>query len=1071
MIKLTCIIVVALLISIPASSQKGSFTGRIIEQNTGPVPFATVNIKGTKGRKITTVADAEGLFSIKALQGDTLLINAVNFHPFEMPLSSETNVSINLTRISNSLVPVVVTNPLGIKKEQRTATYSARIITANELNIIPQTNLNDALPGKIAGVQFRTQSGIKLNSQAFARVRGGLLLGGDAGPAFIVDGVYMGDAYDIDPSIVESITVLKGANATALMGGFINGAIVITTKQGNYNKSSVQVNQSVSVERVGLLPEFQNIYAGGGSAELLQYTWQQGHPDSWKSLDGKYFHDYTDDASWGPKMEGQEYVPWYAWVPGTKYSYKTAQLLPQPDNIRDFWQTGITSNTNISFSKAGQGYNAHLSYSKQYITGVLPLSKSDRNIVSGIVNLNINKFITTGIDFSYNTQNIHGNFNDGFINSTTGNFYQWNQRDLDMGIMKELRYLMTPAGTTATWNWAHNPTAYDPSNPKSFYDVNYWFNFYASQDKSMHVQKRDRLFGNAFIKANISSELSIKATVRIDHFTSYREIKNDPILRQSLGEYQTDQLYQSTINPELLVTYNKTVLHNVRLNVLAGYNGYQSVSKSLYVTTEGGLYLPDLYDFSNSIYQPYIGNGRYASKINALFAGGDIEYKQLVNISWTLRKSWYSTLPINNNSLFCPSAGISFIPTELVKNALPWLSFAKIYGSWSRSPLALGVYQTNTSFYVSPYQWNGNFLMTAGDVIPDENLKGGLINSYEAGLEIRTFKNRLGVNLNYYNETASDQPVQINVDAVSGITGKVINAASVKRQGLELTINAAAIKTKNFSWTITSTTGWLIDNKVTKIIEGQTRVQPYGWKSGLDRNSFASAYNVLGKDWGQLIGGGYTRNEVGIPLLDPSTGLYVAGDANYDYGPVAPKLTGGLQSFFTYKNLSFNFSIDYQHGGKFYSCSEYWGNYSGVLAPTATTNDRGANVRDPVANGGGIHVKGVSSVDSKTPVDMYVDAFTYFHQFRSTRIAEPYIHNLSYIKLRELSIGYNLPVKNWLFTKKYMQAATIALTARNPWLIYTAAKNFDPSEISLVYGEEGQMPPIKSFGISLTVTF
>jgi len=228
---------------------------------------------------------------------------------------------------------------------------------------------------------------------------------------------------------------------------------------------------------------------------------------------------------------------------------------------------------------------------------------------------------------------------------------------------------------------------------------------------------------------------------------------------------------------------------------------------------------------------------------------------------------------------------------------------------------------------------------------------------------------------------------------------------------------------------------------------------------------------VLGKDWGQLIGGGYTRNEAGIPLLDPLTGLYVAGDANYDYGPVAPKLTGGLQSFFTYKNLSFNFSLDYQHGGKFYSCSEYWGNYSGVLAPTATTNDWGVNVRDPVANGGGIHVTGVSSVDSKTPVDMYVDAFTYFHQFRSTRIAELYIHNLSYVKLRELSIGYNLPVKNWLFTKKYMQAATIALTSRNPWLIYTAAKNFDPSEISLVYGEEGQMPPVKSFGINLSVTF
>jgi hypothetical protein len=128
-------------------------------------------------------------------------------------------------------------------------------------------------------------------------------------------------------------------------------------------------------------------------------------------------------------------------------------------------------------------------------------------------------------------------------------------------------------------------------------------------------------------------------------------------------------------------------------------------------------------------------------------------------------------------------------------------------------------------------------------------------------------------------------------------------------------------------------------------------------------------------------------------------------------------------------------------------------------------------VRDPVADGGGVHVTGVSSTDGKTPVDMYVDAFTYFHQFRSTRIAEPYIHSLSFVKLRELSIGYNLPVNKWAVTKKFMQAANIAFIARNPWLIYTAAKNYDPSEISRIYGEEGEQPPTRSFGLNLSVTF
>jgi len=338
-------------------------------------------------------------------------------------------------------------------------------------------------------------------------------------------------------------------------------------------------------------------------------------------------------------------------------------------------------------------------------------------------------------------------------------------------------------------------------------------------------------------------------------------------------------------------------------------------------------------------------------------------------------------------------------------------------------------------------------------------------------MDLRLFKYRMGLNVNYYHEITSDQPVQIDVDAVSGVTGKVINAASVKREGIEVRLSGVILSDKNLTWNIIANVGWLINNKVTKIIEEQDRVQPSGWKSALDRNSFASAYEVLGEDWGQLIGGGYARNEEGIPLIDPSTGLYIAANADYNWGCVVPKLTGGAQSFLTYKKFSFNFSLDYQHGGKFYSCSEYWGNYSGVLAPTAAVNDRGANVRDAVSDGGGIHVTGVSSADSKTPVDVYVDAFTYFHQFRSTRIAEPYIHSLSYVKLREVSINYDLPVKKWRYTNKYTQAISIGIFARNPWLIYTAAKNFDPSEISQVFGEEGQNPPVHSYGINLSFTF
>jgi len=511
--KFAIIIALAMIIQSPALSQIRNLTGKIVEQNGEPVAFATVNIKGTKN---SVAANNDGAFYIKGKTGDILVITAVNFESKEFTVSAESYFNFVLTRLSNALPDVAVTTAFGIKREQRITPYSTQIITSDVVNIIPQTNLNDALAGKIAGVQFRAQSGAKLNSQTFARVRGGLLLSGDAGPAFIVDGTPT-DAYDIDPSIIENITVLKGANATAIFGGFPNGAIVITTKKGVYNKSAIQVNQGIIFEKVGKLPEFQNMYAGGGASELIQYTWQPGHPEEWKALDGKYFHDYTDDASWGPKMEGQEYVPWYAWVPGTKYSFKTTNLVPQPDNIKDFWETGITSNTSISFSKAGQEYNTRLSYTKQIIPGIIPDSKSNRDIVSGYMNLDLNRFISAGVDFSFNTQKIYGDFSDGFINTTTGNFYQWNQRDLDMGIMKDLRSLLTPIGTTASWNWRHNPTAYDPADPASFYMVNYWFNFYTLLDNRNLSQRRDRLFGSVYVKANINHDRSIKGTVRMDH--------------------------------------------------------------------------------------------------------------------------------------------------------------------------------------------------------------------------------------------------------------------------------------------------------------------------------------------------------------------------------------------------------------------------------------------------------------------------------------------------------------------------------------------------------------------------
>lgn len=1061
------ILAIMLFTCIKSDAQKQWITGNITDNNGKPISFATIAVKGSEN---ITSTKADGFFIVKATLYDSVIVSAINYETKIFEINTTANAVLMLTTKTNALPDVTVTTAFDVKRLQRTAPYAAQVIPPEVINIIPQTNLNDALVGKIAGVQYRSQSGAKLNSQAFARLRGGILLGGDAAPVFVVDGTIVLDGNSIDPSTIENITVLKGANATAIFGGFINGAIVVTTKKGKLNKSSIVFSQGITIDKVGKLPHFQNVYAGGSNGfPLTQYTWETGDPEEWKALDGKYYHDYTDDASWGPKMEGQEYVPWYAWVPGHQYSFKTASLVPQPNNIKDFWETGITSNTNLGFSKAGEGYNARLSFNKQVITGVIPNSKADRNIVTAHLDIDINKFISTGVDLSYNRQVVYGDFNDGFINTTTGNFYQWNHRQLDMGIMKELRSLLTPAGTTASWNWNVNPNGYVAADPRIFYRPKYWFNFYTFLDNELLKQNSSRLIGNAYLKANITADLDVKATIRMDESNITNESQVNSLLWPLVPSYSTSLQSVSLINYELLLSYRKPVNKKIRVNAIGGTNIATYKLKTLSDATSGGLLIPNLYDIYNSLYPPSINNGRIESKSNAIFASGEIEYNQWISASVATRQLWHSALPANNNSLFCPSAGLSFFPFELLKGQPQWLSFLKLYASWGKTPLTPGVYQTS-SYFIGSGQWGTSPRMTAGDIASSNNLKGGLLTSYETGIDMRLMKNRIGFTINYYHEIAADQPRPINIDATGGFAAEVANAATVKRTGLEFLLNASLIKNKTVTWNITVPVGWLLSNPVTKIVEGQERVQPTGWKSSLDRNSFASVYQVLNEDWGQLSGGAIVRNEAGIPLLNDTTALFINADASYNYGSVVPKFTGGFQSFFTYKNVFFNFSIDYQHGGKFYSCSEFWGNYSGTLAPSAGMNENGMNVRDDVAEGGGVHVVGISALDGKL-IDTSLSAYTYFRQFRTTRIAEPYIHSLSYVKLRELSIGYNLPVTKWKFTQGAVQRATIAFIARNPWLIYSASENFDPSEISTVYGEEGQLPPVKSYGLSLNVTF
>jgi TonB-linked SusC/RagA family outer membrane protein len=1076
--KIVSLFMAAVLCSVLVFAQNRTISGVVTDANGKPVPFASVTVKGTKNG---VTADADGKFTLKGVaSGAVLTISSVGFDDREASVGASDIVSITMTPTAGTnLTEVVVSSAFGIKKAQRTTPFSSQVVKNEQLNIIPQTNVVDALAGKVAGVQSLSQSNIKLgaggNDQDFLRIRGGLSLG-DVGPIFVVDGTIV-NSFEINPDDVEDVTVLKGANATALFGERAKGGAIVINfkKRGPKQGIGVEVTQSVSADRVYILPNYQNLYAGGGSDALTQFVFNPAqHPAEWSALNGKYYPDYTDDASWGPRISGQEYVPWYAWFPGHKYSFKTASLLAQPDNARDFWETGITSTTNASFSKNGTGYSTRISYTNQSIKGLLPATNSKRHNVFFSGNVDLNEHFTVGVNGTYSTTTIRGEFGsavDAYANNSSGSFNQWFHRHNDMKIMKELQGLTSPTGNLLSWNFYTNPngaSGYDDING------NYWYNYYDYFRNRNVLNGRDRFFGDFSVQYRLNSHFNVKATVRKNQLTTYTEDITTSILEKSalqsgyLADYTSANTYFSEYNYEALATYSNTFLQKLAISVTGGGNVLRTLYKDNSASTVNGLNIPDLYAISNSAAQATVGNTRSASRVNSLFGTGDIEWNKFASLTFAVRNDWYSTLSkANGNSLFSPSIGASFIFSNFTKTSLPWLSFGKVFGSWGKKPTSIGIYQNNFGYTPNQVLWAGNFLMSTPNSVVDENLKGSLVTTYEAGIDLRFLKGRLGLNVLYYNEDNNKEPLAVQVDPVSGFTSLVVNAARIKRQGVEVQLNATPVRGKNFTWDITKTFGYIFSNKVVSIYQNQQRVLLSGGAFG---TRFARAFQELNSDWGQLIGGGIKRNADGLMVINPATGRFIR-DLDKHWGSVVPKTTGGILNTITYRDFVLNFSLDYQIGGKFFSLSENWGYFSGLLEETAATNDRGKNVRDAVADGGGVHVVGVSSVDEKTPVDMYVEAFDYFHQFYFGQIAEPFIHDLTFVKVREASLGYRIPVRKIGNISKYIQGATFSVITRNPWIIHRDSKNFDPSEISGVFGENGQLPSTRSIGASLKLSF
>lgn len=1067
-----------MLCGVLAFAQSRVVTGKVTDSDGNPVSFASIKIKGT----LTGLsADANGSYSIKVKSGDVLVISGASFKTIEVPVGSQSLISTVLEKsTAGDLKEVVVTSAFQTKRTQRSMTSNAQVVTGEAVNTIRQTNINNALAGKVAGLQVRSQSSAALDGGASIRLNGesGLSSGS---VLYIVDGTQMPNANDISADDVEDYTVLQGPAAAALYGpAGQNGVVIITLKKAKRNSGiGLEVNTGIQFDKLYILPNYQNSYSGGSTPDMIKYTYKAGDPIGWKALDGKYYPNYEDDASWGPRMAGQEYIPWYAWYPGSEYSYKTAKLTPQPTNSADFFNTGVTKNTNVSFSKAGDDYNIRASYSNLDVQGIIPTTTLKRNMLTVNASLDLNSHFTFSTNINYISQNTNGVFNQGYSNQTTGSFNSWYHRDLDMGIMRELRYLTNSDGTLASWNHQNILPGSDPSKALL---GNYWYNFYSYLDNKLNYNHRDRLYGNMALTYKINNDLSVKLTYRKAQNTTYNEAITTTLLEKSAtqtGEkasYGTVQTNWNKQNIEGLLSYNKK-LKNLSIGFNAGFDIFSEIYRQVAANTNGGLTIDNLYTLGNSKNPASYSSQLIQDKYKAIFASAVIGFRNFLFIDGTARQDYFSTLPPADNGIFSKSAGISFVFSDLIKKSIPFLSYGKLKASWGEVPGSLGAYDAFYGAYAYPgslygvnaNQWNGNILSTTPNGLTDPAIHGAVAVQKDFGLEMSFLKNRVGFTVLYKLKTTKDFPYAVGITGTSGITTKTVNTGEIDQKSLDATLNLKPIWAKNLQVDINATFSKNISNKVVSIAPGITSFT-LGGGAGASFSGIPTPVVKLGVDlpWGSIIGGGYKYAPNGKPLLDAS-GLYI-NDPAVNFGSVLPDYTGGVQTSITFfKNFVANINIDYQVGGKFFSLSDMWGSFSGLTARTAVLNDRGKPIRDPVADGGGVHVFGVDQTSGKD-VDYYIGAKDYFAGLVNRNVFNEFIYDLTFVKLREFSLGYKVPVEK-LGVGRYLKNATFSITARNPWLIYAKTKDFDPSEITAVYGENGQYPGTRSLGFNLKLGF
>jgi len=1100
--KLLTTVVVCLLVGIgTAFGQTGIISGTVTDAQSGNVlPGANVVIEQLqRGSPV----NGQGKYEITDLPAGTYTVKVTfigyNESSKTVELSAGENVTVDFALQAGVDLGEVVVTALGKEQSEASISFSSQEVSEDQLNIASDNNVKNSLAGKVSGVQIVGQAGSKLGSFGDIRIRGAIsLTSAVSEPLYVVDGVPVNNPNIIDMNNVESVNVLKGPNATALYGQRgENGVVIISTKQSGDTGVSVELTNSFTYEKVAYLPNYQNQYGQGyyGSDGLptprdfstFDYD-PSTHPSYFEPLDGERFL-YTSyaDESWGPKFDGEEYAPWYSWFPDSPYYGETTAWDAQPNNVKNFFGRGMTNKGGFAINTVGDKYSARISYTNQTQSGIIPSSSLDKNFLSGRFEYDITEDFNISANVKYTTQKVKGDVrDDGYANQSSGMFNQWFGRQLNVNRLKELQDLKTPVGTQASWNW-WNPNLYSTGGTSEFGLARkspvFWFNPYKWMSDFNIARDRNNLLLNLDASYQINDQVEISASSNITqedydrryelpYTFQYSSDQSGALYNHFVNSFGENGYTQTEHNYDGRIKYNSD-FGDFSVEALGGgtirVENYQSLQADMSMTNyqSGGLIIPNLYSYANSNERIIPNESNWNKRVYSLYANATIGYKDYLYLDTSYRQDWSSALPENNNGYGYPNIGVSFVFSELID--FDPMSYGKVRASWAQvgddvaAERILSNYRLSQNPYNNPVDGSQLALMFTDNSYVTSNIKPALNTSYEAGFDIRFFNDRIGLKGTYYHETRKDEIIGISLSSASGVSQVVTNAGSSVREGVELTLNGVPVQSQKFRWDVT--VNWAMNETI--VTELPRDLNSFQMNNTNATFGPVSITHVEGKEWGQLRGSAIKRNDAGQPVINDN-GLY-AVEQSHNYGSVLPDWTGGFVNTFSYQNLSLTAAIDFQKGGQFYSLSELWGYSGGLYAETAGTNDRGEPKRAPLSEGGGVHVTGVSPDGQE--VDRYIRGYKYYAQWGDNFISEPFIHPADYIKLRSVNLSYNLP-KRWI--GGFLNSAKISVVANNLWRIAVHPENnhgWDPSELSQPYGENGQLPGTRSYGVNVKVTF